>query len=128
MTDNITDTFLKCGLSAEQQVDLLLEFVTNKNLIQEAQNHTLSKHTPISMEGKILVETQRRVHTISDEYSVYAIPEGDYRERLDTPGFNEYTAFKDIKDSSYNNECIRLSFSAEQENIIQVHEVSLQEI
>lgn len=125
---DLKNTFLQCGLSPEQQVDALLDVLAEQNLINVAHASILSNNTPIDMTGKILVEIQRRVHTISDEYSTYAIPEGAYRQRLSLAGFNEYTAFRDIKDSSYNNECVRLSFSAEQDEVIKVHNVDIQEI
>lgn len=122
------DLFERCGLSPKKQVTLLLEYLEKSDGFEQFFTHALSKHQPIDMEGKVLIEIQRRVHMIAEEVMTYAIPEDGYRNRLAISGFSEESAFSDIRDSSYNGECVRLSYHLTPDEITEVHSNEVHEV
>lgn len=127
-SNNIKELFENCGFSQEQQADILLEYVSNQQDDETLINFILENHKPVDLTGKIKVEIQRRVHMIADEFVTYAIPEAEYRQRLSISGFKEITAFNDVRDSSYNGECVRLAYRIEPNDNTETHSEELQEL
>jgi len=125
---NIINTFENSGLTKDQQIEILLEYVSNQQDDEALVNFILENHKPVDLKGKIKVEVQRRVHMIADEYVTYAIPEKEYRQRLSLSGFTEMTAFIDVRDSSYNGECVRLGYNIDPKENIETHSEELQEL